>query len=171
MFTFRGIPCIYYGSEVEFKKGVVIDGGDGHLPLESTGRAYFGDYLEGTVTASDFAKYSANGTVADTLESPLAKHLQKLNLIRREIPALQKGQYSTSGCKGSKFAFKRRYTDGDIDSYVLVTVSGGATFTKIDVVEYLRQHLDHRDVYYESVIEYVERLIQFEDLNKVNTKE
>lgn len=48
---------------------------------------------------------------------------------------------------------------------------GGAIFTKIDVVEYLRQHLDHRDVYYESVIEYVERLIQFEDLNKVNTKE
>ncbi|MBQ2605099.1 MAG: alpha-amylase family glycosyl hydrolase [Acutalibacteraceae bacterium] len=132
MFTFRGIPCIYYGSEVEFKKGVVIDGGDGHLPLESTGRAYFGDYLEGTVTASDFAKYSANGTVADTLESPLAKHLQKLNLIRREIPALQKGQYSTSGCKGSKFAFKRRYTDGDIDSYVLVTVSGGATFTNVE---------------------------------------
>lgn len=27
MFTFRGIPCIYYGSEVEFKKGMKIDVG------------------------------------------------------------------------------------------------------------------------------------------------
>ena len=23
MFTFRGIPCVYYGSEVEFQKGAV----------------------------------------------------------------------------------------------------------------------------------------------------
>ena len=58
--------------------------------------------------------------------------MQKLNLIRREVPALQKGQYSTSGCKGTKFAFKRRYTEGSVDSYVLVTVSGGATFTNIE---------------------------------------
>ena len=130
MFTFRGIPCIYYGSEVEFKKGVVIDGGEGKLPLEETGRAYFGEYVEGDVTATDFGVYTASGAVADTLEKPLAKHLQKLNMIRREVPALQKGQYSTSGCTG-KFAFKRRYTNGDTDSYALVTVSGGATFKNV----------------------------------------
>ena len=58
MFTFRGIPCIYYGSEVEFKKGVMIDGGENHLPLEQTGRAYFGNYIEGDVKADDFAKYT-----------------------------------------------------------------------------------------------------------------
>ena len=27
MFTFRGIPCVYYGSEIEFKKGELIDKG------------------------------------------------------------------------------------------------------------------------------------------------
>ena len=27
MFTFRGIPCIYYGSEIEFQKGIQIDVG------------------------------------------------------------------------------------------------------------------------------------------------
>ena len=27
MFTFRGIPCVYYGSETEFMKGAVIDVG------------------------------------------------------------------------------------------------------------------------------------------------
>lgn len=131
MFTFRGIPCIYYGSEVEFQKGVMIDGGGDKLPLAKTGRAYFGDYLEGTVTASDFSTYSASGEVADTLSKPLAKHLQRLNQIRRAIPALQKGQYSTSGCTGT-MAYKRRYTDGDIDSYALVTVSGKATFKNIE---------------------------------------
>ena len=130
MFTFRGIPCIYYGSEVEFQKGIVIDKGP-TLPLADTGRAYFGDYLEGDITATDFAEYTASGTVADTLESPLAKHLQKLNLIRRAVPALQKGQYSTDGCEG-KFAFKRRYTDSNVDSYALVAVSGKATFTNVE---------------------------------------
>lgn len=131
MFTFRGIPCIYYGSEVEFKKGVMIDGGGEKLPLEKTGRAYFGDYLEGSVSASDFAEYTASGEVADTLNKPLAKHIQRLNQIRRAVPALQKGQYSTTGCDGS-VAYKRRYTEGDIDSYALITVSGKASFTGIE---------------------------------------
>ncbi|MBQ3968873.1 MAG: starch-binding protein [Clostridia bacterium] len=131
MFTFRGIPCIYYGSEVEFKKGVMIDGGENHLPLEQTGRAYFGNYIEGDVKADDFAKYTASGNAADTLNKPLSKHLQRLNLIRRAVPALQKGQYSTSGCTG-KFAFKRRYTDENVDSYALVAVSGKATFSNVE---------------------------------------
>ncbi|MBQ1546138.1 MAG: starch-binding protein, partial [Clostridia bacterium] len=130
MFTFRGIPCLYYGSEVEFQKGMKIDVGP-NAPLSTTGRAYFGDYLEGTVTASDFSQYTATGTVEDTLSKPLAKHLQRLNAIRRAVPALQKGQYSTTGCTG-KFAFKRRFTEGDVDSYALVAVSGKATFTGVE---------------------------------------
>ena len=95
MFTFRGIPCVYYGSEVEFKKGELIDKGT-LISLENSGRAYFGDYLEGTVNATDFSEYTASGTVADTLASPLSKHLSKVNAIRRAIPALQKGQYTAS---------------------------------------------------------------------------
>ncbi len=87
MFTFRGIPCVYYGSEVEFKKGELIDKGT-LISLENSGRAYFGDYLEGTVNATDFSEYTASGTVADTLASPLSKHLSKVNAIRRAIPAL-----------------------------------------------------------------------------------
>ena len=128
MFTFRGIPCIYYGSEVEFKKGLRID--NYKEPLERTGRAYFGDYLEGEVTASDYGVYSASGKVAETLSSPLAQHLQKLNRIRRAVPALQKGQYSTEGCNGG-ISFKRRYTSGDEDSYALVAISGGCTFSGV----------------------------------------
>ena len=129
MFTFRGIPCLYYGSEIEFKKGLRIDNYSN--PLEQTGRAYFGDHIEGSVTVSDFGVYSnASGAIATTLESTLAKHVAKLNRIRRAVPALQKGQYSTEGCDGG-IAYKRRYTEGNIDSYALVAISGDTTFTGV----------------------------------------
>ena len=129
IFTFRGIPCIYYGSEIEFKKGLKID--NYNEALENTGRAYFGDHIEGSVTTTDFGVYSnATGEMATTLNSTLAKHIQKLNLIRRAVPALQKGQYTTEGCNGG-MSYKRRYTDGDVDSYVLVAISSGATFTDV----------------------------------------
>ncbi|WP_369244229.1 carbohydrate binding domain-containing protein [Streptomyces sp. R41] len=130
MWTFRGIPTLYYGSEIEFQKGKQIDCGP-TCPLASTGRAYYGDHLAGSVTASDFAKVdSASGEVASTLAQPLVKHLQRLNQIRRAIPALQMGQYSTDGISGS-MAFKRRYTSGSTDSFALVTVTGDATYTGI----------------------------------------
>ncbi len=133
MFTFRGIPCLYYGGEVEFQKGVTIDKGP-EIALSESGRAYFGDYLEGTVTASDFSEYTASGKVKETLDSPLAKHLSKLNAVRRAVPALQKGQYSVdSKYVDGNMAYIRRYTDKTegVDSLALVTVSNSATFKNI----------------------------------------
>ncbi len=131
MFTFRGIPCVYYGSEIEFRKGYVIDNGP-NIALRETGRAYFGGYIKGDINVTDFATYNgATGNIAATLSHPLAMHIQRLNKIRAAVPALRKGQYSTDGCSGS-FAFKRRYTDSTTDSYALVTISGGATFTGIE---------------------------------------
>ncbi|MGW1011172.1 carbohydrate binding domain-containing protein [Streptomyces termitum] len=130
MWTFRGIPTLYYGSETEFQAGKKIDCGT-TCPLATTGRAYYGDRIEGSVTASDFSKVSAaSGAVATTLQKPLVKHVQRLNEIRRAIPALQTGQYSTEGVSGG-MAFKRRYTSGSTDSFALVTVSGGATYNGI----------------------------------------
>lgn len=132
MFTFRGIPCIYYGSEVEFKKGELIDKGT-LISLENSGRAYFGDYLEGDVDTSDFGEYTASGTVKSTLESTLSKHIIKLNKIRRAIPALQKGQYTNSSTyvTGGNMAYIRRYTDDSTDSLACVAISGGATFKSL----------------------------------------
>jgi hypothetical protein len=130
MFTFRGIPCLYYGSEIEFKKGCVIDKGP-NIALKETGRAYFGGYIKGDIKVTDFGEYSnATGNIAQTLKHPLSLHIQRLAKIRMAVPALRKGQYSTSGCNG-QFAFKRRYTDATTDSYALVTISGGATFSSI----------------------------------------
>ena len=130
MFTHRGIPCLYYGSEVEFQKGKLIDKGT-EISLYESGRAYFGGYIKGSVNTTDFAEYNnATGNLKATLSHPLAQHIQRLSKIRMAVPALRKGQYSMDGCSGS-FAFKRRYTDATTDSYALVCISGGATFKNI----------------------------------------
>ena len=131
MFTFRGIPCIYYGSEIEFKKGEMIDKGP-TIALEDSGRAYFGDHIEGSVEPVGFGRYKgATGAMAESLSHPLSQHIQRLNRLRAAVPALRRGQYSTEGCAGAGMAFKRRYTDADTDSFALVTVSGDATFSGI----------------------------------------
>ena len=126
LFTFRGIPCIYYGSEIGFRRGVVIDKGP-NGPLSNTGRAYFGGYITGDVTATDFGDYKASGNVAASLNHDVAQHLIRLNKIRQAVPALRKGQWTDDGCTPAKggIAFKRAYKD----SYALVALNGGATFT------------------------------------------
>lgn len=133
MFTFRGIPCIYYGSEVEFQKGKKVDAGGTDMPVKDSGRAYFGHYLEGDVTATDFGEYTADGNIAKTLDADLAQHIRRLNQIRAAVPALRKGQYTFDGCtaKGGH-AFKRAWKD----SYALVALNGGATFTGVPAGTY-----------------------------------
>lgn len=131
MFLFRGIPCLYYGSEVEFQAGKKIDNGP-NGPLSDTGRAYFGQNLEGTVNATDFGVFTATGQVAKTLNHPLAKHLERLNRIRQAVPALRKGQYTTDGCSStSGWSWKKAYNANGENSFVCVCMDGGATFTGI----------------------------------------
>ena len=139
MFTFRGIPCLYYGSEIEFQKGMPCDKGP-TAPLSTTGRAYYGDNIEGDVTATDFGEYTASGTVSQTLAKPLAQHVINVNKIRSKIPALRKGQYTEDNkYVNGNMAFIRRYTDKDskVDNFVCVTISGDATFTNIPNGEYI----------------------------------
>ena len=125
MFTFRGIPCLYYGSEVGFRRDVVIDRGP-NGPLSETGRAYFGGYITGDVEASDFGEYKASGNAAASLNHDVAQHLIRLNKIRQAVPALRKGQWTDEGCTSTNgIAFKR----ASENSYALVALNGGATFT------------------------------------------
>lgn len=137
LFTFRGIPIVYYGSEIRFAAGKPNDwpggGGNGvNMSLEKTGRSYYGAHLEGSVSATDFGEYTASGEVATTLSSELSKHLRDLNRIRLAVPALQMGQYSTEGHTGGWAGYKRRYTGTNkitgesVDSYALVGVGAGA---------------------------------------------
>lgn len=137
MFTFRGIPCIYYGSEIEFMAGMPIDPANTKTSLDKSGRAYFGDYLEGSIVADDFGVYTASGTVEETLNHNLAQHIIRLNQIRRAIPALRKGQYSTEDCGDGAISFKRRYKDDEVDSFVLVAIGGQAEFNNVPAGDYI----------------------------------
>ncbi len=80
---------------------LVIDKGP-NGPLSDTGRAYFGGYITGDVTATDFGEYKASGNVDATLNHDLAQHLIRLNKIRQAVPALRKGQWTDEGCKSSQ---------------------------------------------------------------------
>ncbi|MBO4682402.1 MAG: hypothetical protein J5618_00905, partial [Bacilli bacterium] len=129
MFTFRGIPCVYYGSEIEFQAGKTIDEGP-NIALADSGRAYFGDNITGNVSVSGFGKYSgATGKMATTLNSTLSKHLQKLNQARLSCIALRRGQYTNSNFSGNGIGFTRRYTSGGTDSIACVVISGSGSFS------------------------------------------
>ena len=66
--------------------------------------------------------------MAATLNHDVAQHLIRLNKIRQAVPALRKGQWTDDGCTPADggIAFKRAYKN---DSYALVAINGGATFT------------------------------------------
>jgi pullulanase/glycogen debranching enzyme len=110
LWTIRGIPCLYYGEEIEFMKGAPQDIAGNNDTLDMTGRAYFGDYLE-------------DSKIAETQNHPLYKHIQRLNLIRSSIPALQKAPMSAVNEWGSGMSFVRDYNNGE--SYVVVGLAAG----------------------------------------------
>ncbi|MBE6134145.1 MAG: starch-binding protein [Erysipelotrichaceae bacterium] len=131
MFTFRGIPCIYYGSEIQFQAGKTIDEGP-NIALADSGRAYFGEEIEGNVKVSDFGKYSnASGKMASALNGTLSKHLQKLNQARLSCIALRRGQYTNSNFNGNGIGFTRRYTANGVDSIACVVISGSGSFNNL----------------------------------------
>ncbi len=110
-----------------------------NAPLSTTGRAYFGDYLEGDVTATDFGTYSnASGAVASTLEAPLAVHIQQLRPNQKSSSCTSEGSvYRSKTYVDGNMAFVRRYTQGATDSLACVTISGGATFKNLPNGKYI----------------------------------
>ena len=94
MFTWRGIPSVYYGTEMRFKSGVFTDLHDAagiNQSLEQTGRAYYGDVMN---NAPNHIIY---------------KHIKRLNAIRKAIPALQNGTWSWAGnAPGNGVGYTRR---------------------------------------------------------------
>ena len=84
MWTWRGIPSLYYGTEMQFMRGAFTDiqyGGHQNT-LDITGRAYYGKVID---QAPNHTMY---------------KHIRKLNAIRRAVPALQKGTWKWGGNGG-----------------------------------------------------------------------
>lgn len=94
MFTWRGIPTVYYGTESRFKSGAFTDLHDAagiNKSLDETGRAYYGDAMN---SAPNHIIY---------------KHLRKLNAIRKAVPALQNGNWNWAGnAPGNGVGFTRQ---------------------------------------------------------------
>ena len=111
LWTIRGIPCLYYGEEIEFMKGAPQDIIGNDDTLDTTGRAYFGDHL-------------TDENIVATQAHPLYQHIQRLNLIRRRIPALQKALMSQVNEWGSGISFIRDYNNGE--SYAVVGLAVGS---------------------------------------------
>ncbi len=110
LWTVRGIPCLYYGEEIEFMKGAPQDVISNDDTLDTTGRAYFGDHL-------------TDDRISQTQNNPLYKHLQRLNQIRRRVAALQKGAMSHVNEWGSGMSFVRDHNHGE--SYAVVGLAIG----------------------------------------------
>jgi len=115
IWTARGIPCLYFGEEIEFMKGAPQDVEGEKDTLDTTGRAYFGDHL-------------TDERIGETQSHPLYKHIQRLNLIRRNVPALQKAAMTQVAEWGSGMAFIRDLSEGGSEqgSYAIVGLAIGS---------------------------------------------
>lgn len=110
LWTVRGIPTIFYGTEIRFEAGSEIDGN--LAPHAGSGRAYFGDHLLPENRAA-------------TLNHPIARHLMRLNQIRRASPALQRGEMRSYGSWDNAFWSVRE--DPASGAYVVVGLAQGET--------------------------------------------
>jgi glycosidase len=111
IWTVRGIPCLYYGEEIEFMKGAPQDVEGEKDTLDQTGRAYLGDHL-------------TDERLPETQQHPLYQHIKRLNQIRRAIPALQKAHMDRINEWGGGMSFVRDYADGS--SYAVIGLTIGS---------------------------------------------
>ena len=112
LWTVRGIPCLYFGEEIEFRKGAPQDVIGNDDTLDTTGRAYFGDHL-------------TDEAIKTTQNHPLYRHIKRLNQIRRAIPALQKAPMSHVAEWGGGMSFVRDHNDGESYAVVGLAIGGG----------------------------------------------
>lgn len=111
LFTARGIPVIYYGSEVGFMRGAAEHAGN---------RNYFGQ--QRIDAAPKHAIHAA---------------LRGIARIRRTSPALQRGLQLNIELQGDRAAFYRVVDDSDSQQVALVLLNKADTPTTFEVVDKL----------------------------------
>ncbi len=99
LFTARGIPVIYYGSEIGFERGAAEHAGN---------RNYFG--VEGIAAAKTH---------------PIHAALARIAKVRAASPALQRGLQVNLELKGDRAAFYRVYQHGGEHQLALVLLNKG----------------------------------------------
>lgn len=118
LFTARGIPVVYYGSEVGFMRG---------KPEHAGNRNYFGQRR-----------------VDDAPRSPIYQALRRIANLRRESVALQRGLQLDVQLKGDIAVFYRVYEDGGKAQTALVVLNKGDAAQTIEVHDFLESG-DWRD--------------------------
>ena len=99
LFTARGIPVIYYGSEIGFERGTA----------EHTGnRNYFGQ-----------------ARIEQAKTHPIHDALRRIAKVRESTPALQRGLQVNLEFKGDRAAFYRVLQKGDVAQIALVLLNKG----------------------------------------------
>lgn len=112
LFTARGIPVIYYGSETGFMRSRAEHAGN---------RAYFGQER-----------------VNDAPKSPIFAPLQRIARLREATPALQRGLQVNERLQGDEAVFFRVLQQGDTAQTALVLLNKGDTARSIEVRRYLQ---------------------------------
>ncbi len=112
LFTARGIPVIYYGSETGFMRGHGEHGGN---------RAYFGQER-----------------VDAAAQSPIFAPLQRIASLRRDTPALQRGLQLNLELAGDRAAFYRVYQHGKVHQTALVLLNKGDSPTRFELGDRLQ---------------------------------
>lgn len=112
LFTARGIPVIYYGSEIGFERGAVEHNGN---------RNYFG--VEGIETARNH---------------PIRQGLIRVAQLRRRLPALQRGLQFNLKLEGDEAAFYRVLQTEDANQTALVLLNKSAEPRAIALGQHLQ---------------------------------
>ncbi|WP_028918623.1 alpha-amylase family glycosyl hydrolase [Pseudoxanthomonas suwonensis] len=112
LFTARGIPVVYYGSETGFMRGQAEHGGN---------RAYFGQER-----------------IAAAPASPIHASLKRIAGLRRESPALQRGLQLPVRLQGDQAVFYRVYQHDGQAQTALVLLNKGDRAQDFTVREYLQ---------------------------------
>ena len=105
LFTARGIPVLYYGSETGFMRGRAEHAGN---------RNYYGQ-----------ARIDA------AAQSPIFAPLRRIATLRRESPALQRGLQLNLKLEGDQAAFYRVYQRGGVSQTALVLLNKGDAAARI----------------------------------------
>ncbi len=99
LFTARGIPAIYNGSEIGFERGKAEHEGN---------RNYFGQQR-----------------IDNAPKSPIYQHLKRIATLRERTPALQRGLMLPIRFAGQQASFYRVYQKCDIHQIALVLLNKG----------------------------------------------
>jgi cyclomaltodextrin glucanotransferase len=112
LFTARGIPVVYYGSEIGFMRGRAEHAGN---------RNYFGQERVDAAPGN-----------------PIHDHLRRIARVRAASPALQRGVQLDVLMQGDRAAFYRVYQHDGVSQTALVLLNKGDAPASFEVKQWLQ---------------------------------